>query len=160
MTGIEKHEIERRLEHLEEIARETNRTVENIQRLVHRLLHPRHTTPTTISFQGDNMALVAGTTAVFTGTLTPAGSAYPAGTTFTVTSNYPTVTPAVDVDGLTITVPLPADFVDDPANPLSITYTTSTFVPNPATAPASLTATVTPSIPTLTPTSISFVQTA
>lgn len=105
---------------------------------------------------------VAGNTLVFTGTLAPAGSAFPAGTTFTVVSSDPTVTPTVDATGLIVTIPLPATFVDDPANPFNVVYTASGITPVPADAPTSITATITPSIPTPptpTPTGITFAQT-
>ena len=36
---------------------------------------------------------IAGNTLQYTGTLTPAGSQFPAGTTFSVTSNYPSESP-------------------------------------------------------------------
>ena len=106
---------------------------------------------------------VAGNTLVYTGVLSPAGSQFSAGTSFAVVSNYPNVAPTVDASGLVVTIPLPADFVDDPANPFSVAYTASGIVPVPADSPTSITATITPSIPTPpttdTTTSIAFSQT-
>lgn len=127
----------------------------------HKLTRP---TPRKIHFKEITMLdPVAGNTLVYTGTLSPAGSAFPAGTTFAVTSNYPNVTPTVDASGLVVTIPLPQDFVDDPANPLSIHWETSTFTPEPSSSPSQVTADITPTLPppppTPTPTAISFKQT-
>ena len=117
-------------------------------------------TPLTVTFQETSMLPpVAGNTLVYTGTLNPAGSAYPAGTTFSLISSDPTVTPTVDATGLIVTIPLPDTFVDDPANPFNVRYLSSTFVPVPDTSPAAVSATITPSIPTPTPLGITFVQT-
>lgn len=131
-------------------------------RAIRRELRPRPT-PVTISFKEITMLdPVAGNTLVYTGTLSPAGAQFPAGTSFSVTSNYPNVAPTVDATGLVVTVPLGSDFVDDPTNPLAISYATSSFFPEPSTSPAQITATITPTIPpppTPTPTSINFVQT-
>jgi hypothetical protein len=131
-------------------------------RLLHRLVkdeEPKVPTPTVITFQETTMLPpVAGNTLVYTGTLSPAGSAFPAGTTFAVVSSDPTVTPTVDATGLIVTIPLPATFVDDPANPFSVVYTASGITPSPSTSPTSITATITPSIPTATPTGIVFGQ--
>lgn len=121
-----------------------------------------HHTPTTISFKEITMLPTqGGNTLVYTGTLSPAGTTFPAGTAFTVTSNDVQVIPTVDSTGLVVTVPLPVGWVEDPVTPLSISYSTSTFVPVPADGPSSLTATITPSAPpaALTPTSIAFNQT-
>lgn len=104
---------------------------------------------------------VAGNTLVYTGTISPAGAAFPAGTTFTLVSSDPTVTPTVDATGLIVTIPLPSTFVDNPASPFNVVWSTSTFTPEPAGSPTSLTATITPSIPTPptpTPTSVVFTQ--
>jgi hypothetical protein len=131
-------------------------------RLLHRLVkdeEPKVSTPTVITFQETTMLPpVAGNTLVYTGTLSPAGSAFPAGTTFAVVSSDPTVTPTVDTTGLIVTIPLPSTFVDDPANPFNVVYTASGITPSPSTSPTSITATITPSIPTATPTGIVFGQ--
>ena len=127
-------------------------------RRIERLLHPP--TPTLISFQEITMLPPdAGNTLVYTGTLAPTGAAFSAGTTFAVTSSDTTVSPSVDPTGLIVTIPLPTGFVDDPANPLTITYVASGITPEPATSPTSITATITPTIPTPTPTGIQFLQT-
>lgn len=121
------------------------------------------TTPTSITFKEITMLPpVAGNTLVYTGTLAPSGSQFPAGTTFALVSSDPTVTPTVDATGLIVTIPLPATFVDDPANPFNVVYTASGITPNPSTSPTTVTATITPTIPTpppLTPTGIVFNQT-
>lgn len=131
-----------------------------LRQIKHRLDRP---TPTLIHFQEITMLdATAGNTLVYTGTLSPSGSAFPAGTTFSVTSSDPSVSPTVDATGLVVTIPLPATFVDDPANPLTISYTTSTFAPSPADSPAQLSTSITPTVPTPatpTPTGISFEQT-
>jgi hypothetical protein len=128
---------------------------------IRRELHPK--TPTQIHFKEITMLdATAGNTLVYTGTLSPAGSAFSAGTTFAVTSSDPLVAPTVDATGLVVTIPLPDGFVDDPANPLTITYTASGITPVPADSPTSLTSTITPTVPvppTPTPTAISFAQT-
>lgn len=98
---------------------------------------------------------VAGNTLVFTGTLAPAGSAFPSDAAFALVSSDPTVTPTVDPTGLIVTIPLPTTFVDNPASPFNVVYT-ATSASNPT---WTVTATITPSIPTPLPTGISFVQT-
>lgn len=135
-------------------------------RLLRRLVkeeEPKFPTPTSITFQEITMLPpVAGNTLVYTGTISPAGAAFPAGTTFTLVSSDPTVTPTVDATGLIVTIPLPSTFVDNPASPFNVVWSTSTFTPEPAGSPTSLTATITPSIPTPptpTPTSVVFNQT-
>lgn len=129
---------------------------------VRRELHQKPT-PRGITFKEITMLpAIAGNTLIYTGTLSPAGSAFSDGTTFSVTSSDPTVSPTVDASGLVVTIPLPDGFVDDPSNPLTITYTASGIVPVPADSPTSLTATITPTVPvppTPTPTAISFAQT-
>lgn len=105
---------------------------------------------------------VAGNTLVYTGTLSPSGSAFPAGTVFTIASSDPTVTPTVDPTGLIITVPLPSTFVDNPSTPFNMLYTASGITPVPSTSPTTITAAITPSIPVstvTTPTGITFAQT-
>ena len=108
------------------------------------------------------LSAVGGNTLVFTGTIAPSGAAFPAGTTFGVVSSDPTVSPTVDATGLIVTIPLPAGFVDNPASPLTVTYTAAGIAPIPSTSPTSLTATITPTVPippTPTPTGITFEQT-
>lgn len=134
-------------------------TDRRLRRIEH-LLHHQPPTPTTIAFQESTMLPAdAGNTLVYTGTLAPASSVFSAGTTFAVTSSDPTVSPTVDATGLIVTIPLPDTFVDDPANPLTITYTASGITPEPATSPTTITATITPTVPVPTPTGIAFVQT-
>jgi len=153
---MSKREHEEKSEHLLEEILHALRSIEHILRTK----PESQATPLTVAFKEITMlSPVAGNTLVYTGTLSPAGSAFPAGTTFTVTSSDPTVTPTVDATGLIITIPLPATFVDNPAAPFNVVWSTSTYTPSPATSPASLTSTITPSIPTATPTSVSFVQT-
>jgi hypothetical protein len=146
----------RLLHELLEQQRETNR-------LLRRLVQdeePHPLTPTLITFQETTMlSPVAGNTLVYTGTLAPGGSAFSAGTTFAVVSSDPTVTPTVDVTGLIVTIPLPSTFVDNPSAPFNVVYTASGITPSPSTSPTSITATITPSIPTATPTGITFAQT-
>jgi hypothetical protein len=132
--------------------------VERIERAV---CPPPPLTPTSITFSQENpmLAPVAGNTLVYTGTLAPAGATFPAGTTFSLQPSDPTVTPTVDATGLIVTIALPSTFVDNPAAPFNVVYTASGITPNPASAPSSITATITPSAPTLTPAGISFQQT-
>lgn len=122
--------------------------------------HPPTLTPTAVSFQENDMApATPGTTGVYTGNLAPEGSAFSAGTSFSVTTTDPTVSASVDATGLIVSVVYPTSFVDDPANPFSFTYTASGIVPVPSSSPTSITATVTPSAPpppVPTPTSITF----
>ena len=141
MSGIERNEIERRLEQIEE----------TLERILHVLRHPQHPHPTSIVFKENHMLpTIGGNTLVYSGTLSPVGALFTT-ETFTVTSNDPAVLPTVDATGLIVTIPLPVGWVENAATPLAITYTT--------TSPASLTATITPSAPAVTPTGISFVQT-
>lgn len=120
-------------------------------------------TPNSISFKEISMnPASAGSTQVWTATLSPVGAAFPTGTTYTVTSNYPSESPTVDATGLIVSITYSASFVDDPANPFAMSYATSSFVPNPSTSPATLSATITPSAPAtagVTPTSLVFNQT-
>jgi hypothetical protein len=120
-------------------------------------------TPNSISFSEITMnPASAGSTQVWTATLSPVGAQFPAGTSYTVTSNYPSENPTVDGTGLIVSITYSPSFVDDPANPFVMSYATSTFVPNPSTSPATLSAVITPSAPaptTLTPVSVSFAQT-
>ena len=120
-------------------------------------------TPNRIRFTEITMLpTVGGNTLVYTGTLSPNGSAFPAGTTFTVTSNDPNVTPTVDPTGLIVTIPLPDGWVESTTLALAITWETSTFVPVPSSSPSQITEVITPSAaPSLTntPTSVNFAQT-
>ena len=85
--------------------------LELLRRIVKHLLPPK---PISIRFKEISMNPVApGETLVFTGTLSPAGAVYPAGTTFQVTSSDSSVTPTVDETGLIVTVPLPATWTPD-----------------------------------------------
>jgi hypothetical protein len=156
MTGIERHEIERRLERIEHDVKQIQQSVWQIVHLLH------HQTPNLITFKEITMLPpVAGNTLVYTGAIAPAGAQFPAGTTFTVTSSDSTVTPTVDETGLVVTIPLPSTFVDNPASPFNVVWATSIFTPNPSTSPEGLTVTITPSIPVtvLTPTAVTFQQT-
>lgn len=125
------------------------------------LAHP--STPTQIIFKELTMnPTEAGQTQVFTGTTTPAGAAFPAGTTFTISSNDPAVSPTLDSTGLIVSVTYPAGWVENPATPLAFSWATSTFTPEPSTSPSSLTANITPSAPpvvTPTPVGVTFAQT-
>ena len=120
-------------------------------------------TPTAISFKEITMlSATAGNTLVYTGTLSPSGSQFSTGTSFAVVSSDPNAAPSVDATGLVVTIALNASFVDDPATPLTVTYTASGITPVPSTSPTSLTATITPTVPTPptpTPTGIDFQQT-
>ena len=156
------HEFREILHELARDQRETKHLLHIILRRLEKLLEPHSPTPITIIFKENTamaLAPVAGNTLVFTGTLSPAGSTFPAGTTFAVVSSDPTVTPTVDVTGLIVTIPLPATFVDDPANPFNVVYTASGITPNPASSPTSITATITPSVAALSPVGIAFNQT-
>jgi hypothetical protein len=142
---------------LEEIRTILGHILHVLRRIEHQILP---STPTAISFKEITMLpTVGGNTLIFTGTLSPLGAQYPAGTTFTVTSNDPAVSPTVDPTGLIVTIPLPTGWVENPTTPLAIAYSTSTFVPNPSTSPSQITSTITPSVPTVTPTGIAFGQT-
>jgi hypothetical protein len=130
-----------------------DRSLRRIERDVEKILSLLEFKPfvTSISFKEITMLpTTGGNTLVYTGTLSPVGALFTT-ETFTVTSNDPAVLPTVDPTGLIVTVPLPAGWVENAATPLAITYTT--------TAPASLSATITPSAPVVVPTGIAFVQT-
>jgi len=146
---------------LEEILQQSKEQTFILREIYRRTLP---STPTQILFHEVTMnPTEGGNTLIFTGTLAPAGAAFPAGTTFAVVSNDPSVSPTVDPTGLIVTIPLPTGWVENESIPLAVSYSTSSFVPNPSTAPTSLSATITPSAPPppalLTPTSISFTQT-
>lgn len=124
-------------------------------------LAPEPETPSTITFKESTMLdPVAGNTLVFTGTLSPAGSAFPAGTTFTVSSSDPNVAASADATGLVVTAVLGAGFVAGENDIIS--WSTSTFAPVPADSPASLTASISitgVAAPVPTPVGIVFAQT-
>jgi hypothetical protein len=154
--------VEQLLERLVEIAEQDQLIAEHnthilrkIERDIARLV-PQLTLPTAITFQETTMlSPVAGNTLVYTGSLVPAGSSYPADAAFALVSSDPTVTPTVDPTGLIVTIPLPSTFVDPPAAPFNVGYT-ATSASNPT---WSVTAVITPSVPTTLPTGINFVQT-
>lgn len=128
----------------------------SLRRIEKELLPPPPPTPAGITFQEISMLPTeGGNTLVFTGTLVPAGSQFPADTTFQASSNDPAVTPSVDSTGLVVTVPLPSGWVENPTTPLAIAYSASS-ASNPSMAVA---ATITPSAPPVLPTGIQFVQT-
>jgi hypothetical protein len=144
--------------------RELRRKTERLEQELSRQCHFRTPTPTKITFQEITMAPTeAGQTQVFTGTLTPSGSSFPAGTTSTVTSNDPAVSPSVDSTGLIVSVTYPEGWVESTTTPLQFSWSTSSFVPEPSTSPAQLSATITPSAPpppvVPTPTGVAFAQT-
>ncbi|MDE2105678.1 MAG: hypothetical protein KGL39_51095 [Patescibacteria group bacterium] len=134
-------------------------------RLLHRILHHLNpATPTHLTFKGDPMNLPdPGQTLVFTGTLTPDGSAFPAGTTFSVSSADPNVSVSVDATGLIVTAAISTSAV--PGTVADISWSTSSFTPEPSTSPSSLSATIPltigapPPPPTPTPTAVTFAQT-
>jgi len=139
------------LERLIELAEEQLRVLCQIKRE----LTPKTPFPTTISFKENTMLPpVAGNTLIYTGTLSPAGATYPADTVVVLTSSDPTVVPTVDPTDLIVTIPLPTTFVDNPAAPFNVVYTATS-----ASTSGSLTATITPSVPTSAfPSGITFVQ--
>jgi hypothetical protein len=146
---------------LKEILHQSKEQTFILREIYRRTIHP---TPTKISFHEVTMLPTeGGNTLVFTGTLAPAGAEFPTGTIFAVTSNDPDVLPAVDSTGLVVTIPLPIGWVENTTTPLAIQWASSSFTPNPASSPTSLSATITPSAPpppdALTPTSIVFNQT-
>ncbi len=141
-------------EHDPEVVRLLKEIARTLRRIEHEILP---TLPSTIVFKETPMlAPVAGNTLVYTGTLTPVGALYPADTTFALVSSDPTVTPTVDSTGLVVTIPLPSTFVDNPASPFNVGYT-ALSTSNPG---WTVVATITPSIPSVLPTGISFVQTS
>jgi hypothetical protein len=131
---------------------------------IERQLEPKTPTPTAIHFKENTMlAPDPGNTLVFTGTLSPTGSAFPAGTTFTAVSADPNVTVTLDETGLIVTAAISE--TDTPGTVADITWSTSSFAPEPSTSPASLTVTIPltigapPPPPTPTPTGVTFEQT-
>jgi hypothetical protein len=146
MTGIEQHEIERRLEYIEKI----------VERILHIVRHLEHPTAISISFKEITMLpTTGGNTLVYTGTLSPVGSVLAPDFVATVTSNDPAVLPTVDATGLIVTVPLPAGWVESTTTPLAITYATTS-----ASTGQALSATITPSAPPAPlATGVTFVQT-
>ena len=151
MTGIERHEIERRLEYIE---RRIEKVIEFVWQIID-LLKPK-TLSTSISFKEITMLpTTGGNTLVYTGTLSPVGSVLAPDFVATVTSNDPAVLPTVDATGLIVTVPLPAGWVESTTTPLAITYATTS-----ASTGQALSATITPSAPPAPlATGVTFVQT-
>jgi len=145
------------LERLIEIEERNNWLLEKI------LYRLQPLTPTSISFKEITMnPTEAGQTQVFTGTLSPTGAQYPAGTTFNITSNDPAVSPTVDPTGLIVSVTYPPTWVESSTVPLAFQYSSSVFVPSGLGTATQVTATITPSAPppvVSTPNSISFQQT-
>jgi len=153
----------REFERLDDLAAEQNLSIDNYLRdLILNTLGPQPT-PTSITFQEITMnPTEAGQSQVFTIALAPTGSAFPAGTTYTVTSNDPAVSPSLDATGLILSVTYPAVWAENTTTPLAFEWATSTFVPSPSTSPSSLNLTITPSAPpasAVTPTSVSYTQT-
>lgn len=140
--------------YLREILETQERILHEIRAIKHELAHP---TPTAITFNEVTMnPTAAGQTQVFTGTLSPAGSAFPTDATFTVTSNDPAVSPSVDSTGLIVSVTYPSGWTESTTTPLAFTYRAAS-ASNPS---WSLAATITPSAPPVgLPTSIAFTQT-
>lgn len=140
-----------------ELARKNQHEQRENRRLLRRILrHLNIEEPTSITFKEITMlSATAGNTLVYTGTLAPQGSQYPADVTVALISSDPTVTPTVDPTGLIVTIPLPSTFEDDPASPFNVGYTAT----SPSNPSFSLTATITPSAPAILPTGISFAQT-
>jgi hypothetical protein len=143
--------------------RKIERQLEEIDRRLGRIereLRPRNT-PITIVFKEQTMNPEGpGVTQAWTGTLSPAGSQFSTGTSFTAFPSDPTVTATVDATGLVVTIVYPSTFIANPASPFNVVYTASGIVPAPSSSPTSITATITPSAPIPTPTGISFAQTA
>jgi len=154
-----KDSIERKEDEIISLLKEDTRELRDIERQLH------HPTPTAVCFTEISMLPAnPGNTLVFTGVIQPTGAAFPAGTTFSATASDPNVIPTVDPTGLIVTIPIPATATVGES--LTITWQTSTFVPSPASAPASLQAvinltigSVTPPPPTPTPSQVTFTQT-
>jgi hypothetical protein len=136
------------------------RILEELRALRREVARP---TPTRVSFQEITMLPpVAGNTQVWTGSVSPSGSAFSAGTTFTAVSSDPNAATTLDSTGLVLSIAYGSAFVDNPASPFNVVWTASGITPVPSTSPTSLTVTITPSIPTPptpTPTSVTFAQT-
>lgn len=131
-------------------ARETHREVERIEEFLESQRHP-----TQIIFKEITMnPTAAGQTQVFTGTLTPAGSTFPADSVFAVASNDSAVSPSVDSTGLVVSVTYPSGWVESTTTPLAFSYTASSVSTG-----MNLPATITPSAPVVVPTGITFAQT-
>lgn len=133
-----------------------------LQQIADALAPARQPTPTRITFKETSMVdPIAGATLVYTGTISPDGSAFPAGTTFTASSSDPNVSASVDATGLIVTVVLGAGFTAGESD--IITWQTSTFVASPSSSPTSLTATISitgVAAPVATPTAVVFAQTS
>jgi hypothetical protein len=164
------HTIAKTIKRLDQDTREDRETLHlilrELEKIARELSPPPSSTPTpsTITFKETTMnPTEAGQTQVFTGTLSPAGAAYPAGTTFTVTSNDPAVSPTLDPTGLIVSVTYPNGWSESTTTPLQFDYATSTFTPVAPGTATQITAVITPSAPpppaTPTPNSISFAQT-
>lgn len=139
---------------------ENSREIARILHIVRKIERDQPTTPTGIQFKELTMLpTTGGNILIYTGTTTPPNAQFPAGTTFTVTSNDAAVNPTVDATGLIVTIPLPTNWIENPTTPLAISYATSTFTPEPSGSPSSLTAVITPSVATPTPSGIQFNQT-
>lgn len=134
----------------------------NSLRRIERELLPPTPSPAGVTFQEISMLpATAGNTLVYTGTFTPQGAAAP-GASFSVSSSDPSVVPTVDSTGLVVTIPLGDTFVDDPANPLTVTWNANGITPVPAGSPSSLRADIVPSLPVQpvpSPTGVVFAQT-
>jgi hypothetical protein len=114
MDGIEKSEIERRLEYLENVGWRIEHGVEKIERMVHRLLHPTHnplTAAIAVQFTGDSVmdsvTLTVGQTSqasivpLLADGVTPSGGVV---STVSYTFSDPSATVVINADGLTATV--------------------------------------------------------
>jgi len=146
--------------HRDDLIKEELDEILQTEREILHALHPHF--PTHVHFSEITMSPTeAGNTQVFTGTLAPAGSAFPSDTVFTVTPNDTALTSAVTVDetGLIVTAVYPTGWVESTTTPLVINYSASS-----ASAGQTLTATITPSAPPAPPatfpTSITFTQTS
>jgi hypothetical protein len=146
----------RQFERLDSLAEESGLSLDSyLREIVLASLKPDF--PTSITFQETSMAPTeAGQTQVFTGTLAPAGSAFPSDAAFTVSSNDSAVSPSVDSTGLVVSVTYPEGWTESTTTPLAFTYGASS-ASNPT---WTLGATITPSAPpAVLPTSITFNQT-
>ena len=115
MTGIEKHEIERRLERIEEA----------VDRILHILRHLNHPRITSFQIKEITMLPIApGFSPVYTATPVPSGT-FPAPGNLPVWTSSDTVNAPVSADatGLIATVAIPATAVVGTAFTLTISYT-------------------------------------
>jgi hypothetical protein len=133
------NEAHREREEIRELREEIKLDREIVEELRDIRRDLEHPTPTGfVSKEITMLAIAAGNTPVFTITYSPAGSVFPAGTTFTASANDPAITPTISADGTIVTVPLPTDWVQDGVHPLAVSLASSTFVPNPSTSPAQI----------------------